>query len=118
MVIFDSCRIYCENRSMVTSEEEAVEREIRKVLRGRGQSLRGHRFILFGSRGRGTEDRRSDFDVGVDGEQPLDLKEFFELESLFEQMDTLYSVDWVDLNRASAKLLENARREGRVIYEA
>ncbi len=103
---------------MATSKEEAVEREILKLLRERGGSLSGHRFILFGSRGRGTEDRLSDFDIGVDGDRPLDLKEFFELESLFDQMGTLYSVDWVDLNRASAKLRENARREGRVIYEA
>lgn len=98
--------------------EQSVEREIRGILEARREFLHGHRVILFGSRARGSADRLSDFDIGVDGAEPLDLQTFYEIEATLDQMPTLYRVDWVDLNRASAKLRENARREGRVLYEA
>ncbi len=60
----------------------------------------------------------SDFDLGVDGDEPLDLTAFFKVEAGLEEMPTLYKVDWVDLHRAPRALREQARQEGRVIYEA
>jgi len=48
----------------------------------------------------------------------LDLAVFFEIEDSLQQIPTLYQFDLVDLNRASPRLRENARREGRLLYEA
>lgn len=103
---------------MVNASEKTVEKEILKSLEAHRKELRGHQVILFGSRARGSSGRLSDFDIGVDGPEPLDLPTFFAIEDSFHQMPTLYQVDWVDLNRASPRLRESARREGRVIYEA
>jgi len=48
----------------------------------------------------------------------LDLAVLSEIKDSLEQIPTLYQFDLVDLNRVSPKLRENARREGRLIYEA
>lgn len=101
-----------------TKDERVAEKEILKVLEACRKELRGHRILLFGSRARGTGSRLSDFDLGVDGETPLDLPTFYKLDSWFDEMPTLYKVDWVDLNRAPPALREQARREGRLFYEA
>ena len=98
--------------------EKSVENEIREILQSHGELLRGHRVFLFGSRAGDSAGRFSDFDVGVDGSKPLDLQAFYTIEDAFDRMPTLYKVDWVDLNRASPKVRENALREGRTIYES
>jgi len=77
-----------------------------------------HRVLLFGSRARGNATQRSDFDIGVDGDQPLPIDTFYELEDALESLPTLYSFDWVDLARANSRFREEALNSARVIYEA
>jgi len=102
---------------MQVCDETALEQEIRAVLAKHRCGLRGHRVLLFGSRARGESHRRSDFDLGVDGDDSLGLSTFFEVQADLEQIPTLYRIDWVDLNRAPGKLREQARLQGRTIYE-
>ena len=42
--------------------------------------LKGYKVWIFGSRARGTEGPRSDYDIGFLGASPLDLALFFELQ--------------------------------------
>jgi len=102
---------------MLALSEKSVEREIQSILAQHRNGLRGHRVLLFGSRARGVANNLADFDIGVDGDKPLDLATFFEIEAGINQMPTLYRVDWVDLNRVSPKLRENALIDGRILYE-
>ncbi len=97
--------------------EETVRQGICGILAAESEALRGHRVLLFGSRARGSADERSDFDLAVDGGEPLDLKTFCRIEEALDALPTLYRVDWVDLNRASPKVRESARKEGKVLYE-
>jgi predicted nucleotidyltransferase len=78
--------------------------------------LRGYRVLLFGSRASGNARERSDFDVGVIGEQPLPFKTFYKLEDLFEQIETLYRIDWVDLNCTSPEFRREALKKTEVLY--
>jgi len=103
---------------METAHERAAHAEILKSLQAHRRKLRGHRVYLFGSRARGEADRFSDFDIGIDGPEPLDLSAFFDIEDSLDRIPTLYQFDLVDLNRASPKLRDNARCEGRLLYEA
>lgn len=80
--------------------------------------LKGYKVWIFGSRARGTEGPRSDYDIGVLGAAPLDLALFFELQDALDALPTLYSIDWVDLNRASKSLRDQALKEGRILYAA
>lgn len=102
---------------MVLITEQSLESEIHEVLQNRWAALRGYKIILFGSRARGNADSTSDFDVGVLGEQPLDLKAFYEIADALEALPTLYRIDWVDLNRSSDKLRRQALHDGKVLYE-
>ena len=88
---------------------EAVrEAEVRQMLIDTlrdAASRMGHRKVfLFGSRALGKAKDRSDFDLGVMGDEPMPLEDFYAVEDLFEALPTLYRVDWVDLARVEAIL--------------
>jgi predicted nucleotidyltransferase len=97
--------------------DEAVEKEISRVFAANHKALKGHRVLLFGSRATGTAGARSDFDLAVDGSKPLDLETFFGIKDALDQIPTLYAIDWMDLNRVSQKVSNNARLNGRILYE-
>lgn len=90
--------------------------EIRKICALMAADLRGYRVVLFGSRAAGAARERSDFDVGVLGETPLPLAIFYKMEDLFEEIETLYKIDWVDLNRASSEFRREALTKTEALY--
>jgi predicted nucleotidyltransferase len=59
----------------LTPFDLAREREIKamivNVLRANAARLEGRKVVLFGSRARGEARPRSDFDLGVMGDQPM-----------------------------------------------
>lgn len=91
------------------------EREIRnmitEVMKRNASLLHGHRVFLFGSRATGNAGRHSDFDVGVLGNEPLPLNDFFVIEDQLDDLPTLYKIDWVDFNRASPRFRERAMQQ-------
>ena len=94
----------------------SIKEEIRKVCAGMALDLRGYRIVLFGSRAAGDARDRSDFDVGVLGDAPLPLKTFYEMEDLFDGIETLYRIDWVDLNRVSPEFRREALKKTETLY--
>ena len=96
---------------------EEVESEIRRILAREAGALSGHRVLLFGSRATGTARPESDFDLGVLGDQPLNLGAFDHIAEKLEEIPTLYRFDWIDLNRADSRLRQSAESHGRVLYE-
>lgn len=97
------------------------EAEIMKMLvdlfASKSADLVKHRVLLFGSRAQGTAKQRSDFDLAVDGDEPLPLGKFYELEDALEALPTLYSFDWVDLASANSRFRDEAIKSAQVIYE-
>jgi predicted nucleotidyltransferase len=99
------------------NREEHVKLMISDVMRHFAPQLRGHKVVLFGSRAGGKARQRSDFDVGVIGDEPLPIKVFYEIDDMLENLPTLYRIDGVDLNRAAPSLRERALAKTEVIYE-
>ncbi len=89
---------------------------IRQCLEKAGSELQGRQVVLFGSRAVGRAGARSDFDIGVTGEKPLPLDIFYRIEEDLENLPTLFSIDWVDLNRVSPEFRARALLESIVIY--
>lgn len=100
-----------------TDREQRIKTMIAEVMRQSASLLRGHKVVLFGSRAGGRARPRSDFDIGVIGDQPLPIKDFYEIEDMLENLPTLYKIDWVDLNKAAPSLREKALSISEVIYE-
>lgn len=100
-----------------SGREEQIKGMIANVMRKFSLQLRGHRVVLFGSRASGKAKQRSDFDVGVIGDEPLPLRVFYEIDGMLEDLPTLYRIDWVDLNNAAPSLRERALETAEVIYE-
>ena len=104
---------------MKTSSEREAEimQMLKNLFASRQADLADHRVLLFGSRARGNAKPRSDFDLAVDGDEPLPLKSFFEIAEDLENLPTLYSFDWVDLTKVNNRFREEALKSARVIYE-
>jgi predicted nucleotidyltransferase len=99
------------------SREEQILKWISEGLARYSVELKGYRICLFGSRAKRTQRDRSDFDVGIYGAQPISLRTFFAIGDFLESLPTLYRIDWVDLNRASAAVRDDALKNALVIYE-
>lgn len=100
----------------LVNRAKKVKEMIRQVMDSFGPSLEGHRVFLFGSRAGGNARDRSDFDVGVLGDDSLSTKVFFSIAEALDNLPTLYCIDWVDLNRASPVFLKEALKNAEVIY--
>lgn len=98
------------------SREDQILTWITEGLQQFGSELSGYRVVLFGSRARGAQRERSDFDVGIIGESAIPLKTFYRISDFLDQLPTLYRIDWVDLNRASEALRRNALQNAEVLY--
>lgn len=104
-----------------TQGKDTREQEIRAMLvetmRANSDRLGGRQVVLFGSRAQGKAKPRSDFDLGVVGDTPLPLADFFAIEDMLDELPTLYRIDWVDFARVSDRFRTQALQNVEVIYE-
>ena len=98
------------------NREDQILSWITEGLQRFADELQGYRIVLFGSRATGRQRDRSDFDLGIYGETPIPLKTFYKISDVLDRLPTLYRIDWVDLNRATDDLRENALKQVKVIY--
>lgn len=80
------------------------------ALAGPLKRYRPLRVFLFGSRAKGTADRRSDFDIGVDAGRPLSARDLIELRETFDAAPLLARVDVVDFASVDDNFREHALR--------
>lgn len=90
---------------------------IEQALRRLAPRLTKHRVVLFGSRASGAARQRSDFDLGIDGDAPLPLEDFYAVEDALDELPTLYKIDLVDFRRASPEFSARAKKHYRILYE-
>lgn len=88
-----------------------------ETMRTNMNRLGGYKVVLFGSRAQGKAKSHSDFDLGVVGDTPLPLVDFFAIEDMLEELPTLYRIDWVDFARVSERFQTHALQKVEVIYE-
>jgi len=98
------------------NREAEIKTLIADVMRRNADLLLGHRVFVFGSRATGDARPHSDFDIGVMGDEPLPLKDFYTIEDHLDDLPTLYKIDWVDFNRASPRFRERATQQMEVIH--
>jgi len=97
--------------------DQEIRAMIVETMRANTQRLGGHKVVLFGSRAQGNARSRSDFDLGVVGDTPLPLVDFFAIEDMLDELPTLYRIDWVDFARVSERFRTQALQKTEVIYE-
>ena len=99
------------------SRERQIRAMIVDVMRANAERLRGHKVVLFGSRASGTAKPRSDFDVGVVGDTPLPLEDFYAIEDMLDELPTLYRIDWVDFATVNERFRAQALDGAEVLHE-
>ena len=101
----------------MNSREKEILEAIRTVCKKHANRLLGRIVYLIGSRARGNENRTSDFDIAVKGEQPMPLKDFYAIEDDFDNMRTLYQIDWLDLCKTDHQFSVEALKSAQIIYD-
>ncbi|MHB9097555.1 MAG: nucleotidyltransferase family protein [Syntrophales bacterium] len=101
---------------MTKDVEKSIKQGLRSACDRMRDDLRGYRVVLFGSRAAGSDRERSDFDVGILGSAPLPLKTFYQLENLFDEIETLHRIDLVDLNRVSSEFRREALKKTEALH--
>jgi predicted nucleotidyltransferase len=99
------------------NREQVIKLEIQEQLQKIGGDLEGYKVVLFGSRASGRARSRSDFDVGIIGDRPIPLATFYRIDDILAAIDTLYTIDWVDLNRVTPAFRREALRTTETLYE-
>lgn len=99
-----------------TDREAEIRNMIIQVMRAAALHLGNHKVVLFGSRATGRAKPRSDFDIGVIGDEPLPVEDFYAIEDQLDALPTLYRIDWVDLNRVGEHFHVSALRVAEVIH--
>ncbi len=91
---------------------EKILYEIKNI----GERMSLDKIIVFGSRARGDNDKRSDIDLAV---RARDSREYYAIKDALEEIDTLLMFDLVNLNSdmISADLIDEIEKDGVVIYE-
>lgn len=86
------------------------------VVEAAKERIRPTKVILYGSRARGDEDERSDYDIAFVGADPERWAEF----ALYidENAPTLLEIDLVQYEKASGNLQKSIDEEGVVLHES
>ena len=90
------------------TREDTIKQLIKQEILKVSSELRGYRVFLFGSRAIGNARERSDFDIGIIGDEPISLQTFYKIDDLLDSIETLYKIDFVDFNRAASSLKTEA----------
>lgn len=94
-------------------QKEIDTKKVRELAQKYGLSL----VVLFGSRATGKTHKRSDTDVAVRGERPIDLSELCALSVELPEAVRSPRVDVVDMRTAPPLLMREIARDGIVLYE-
>ncbi len=95
----------------------ALLKALEKALDGPLAGYRPLNVFLFGSRAKGTADRRSDFDIGVDAGRPLAARDMTELRETFDDAPLLARVDVVDFARVDEGFRKHALSSTVVLHD-
>ena len=99
------------------TREDTIKKLIQQEIMKVSSELRGYRIVLFGSRAAGNARERSDFDIGIIGDEPVSLQTFYRIDDLLENIETLYKIDFVDLNRAVPSLKTEALKAMEPLFD-
>jgi len=91
--------------------KEAEEEIKRIVLKHLGH---GFKVFLFGSRAFGEAGKWSDFDVGIEGARPVELKVLGLINEELENSQIPYKIDVVDFSRVSKAFKKSALKDVKV----
>ncbi|MDX1655576.1 MAG: nucleotidyltransferase domain-containing protein [Candidatus Competibacteraceae bacterium] len=78
---------------------------------------RHYRLYLYGSRVQGRATPRSDFDLGLLAEEPLNMALLEQLREDLEALPILQKMELTDLNRASPDFVKRALKTSEVLDE-
>ncbi|MDP2950950.1 MAG: nucleotidyltransferase domain-containing protein [bacterium] len=82
------------------------------VIIGKHLDLKEYKVFFFGSRVLGKGDDRSDIDIGIEGKGLVPAKAMRAIqEALFNEIKTLYKIDFVDFTDTNEKFKQVAKEK-------
>ena len=87
--------------------QKDLERKLVEIV-GKYLDLTKYKVFFFGSRVTGKGSEHSDIDIGIEGPEPVSWQVMSEIENEIDNLDLLYSVDFVDFSAVSDSFKEVA----------
>lgn len=97
---------------MIRTEKEILPLIIKILI----HFLEPEKIILFGSRGKGTNDRFADFDIAISGSKP-ESQVLIKIKEELEEKLGLFSFDLKFLDSVDREFKDIILKTGKVIYE-
>ena len=90
---------------------EKLKKEVLNII-DKHLDLSKYKVFFFGSRVQGKGDDRSDIDIGIEGKDTLPAEAMGAIrEALFNEIETLYKIDFVDFADADEKFKQVAKEK-------
>ena len=89
--------------------EEDVLKLIKQVL-SKYLDLKKYKVFLFGSRATGSATKRSDFDIGIIGEESIPAKTFIEIQEELDNLPIFQEIELVDFSKVPDRFKSIALR--------
>jgi uncharacterized protein len=93
-----------------------VDFVLEKIIQIAANNPKVKKIVLFGSRARGDQNERSDYDLAFFSEIELDLSPLFS--EITDHNPSLKKLDLLHFEKARPELKTKILQEGKVIYEA
>lgn len=77
-----------------------LQKQVLEII-GRYLNFADYKIFFFGSRVLGTNSERSDIDIGIQGDQPIDSRILGKIQEDIAALPILYKIDLVDFQRAA-----------------
>ena len=90
--------------------ENKLKNDIKKVIR-KYLSFENFQIFVFGSRVKGRSHPKSDIDIGILGDQPVDLKTMSKINEEIAELPILYKIEVVDFQTVGKEFRENALKK-------
>ncbi|MFH1175247.1 MAG: nucleotidyltransferase domain-containing protein [bacterium] len=94
--------------------EEKLKKQILEIA-SKHLDLSQYKVFFFGSRVFGGGSDRSDIDLGIEGKNPVPIREFENIKEEIEEIPILYKVELVDFKKVSPEFYNFAKKSIEII---
>ena len=98
------------DKQQATRTQPEILEEIKKIL-WRHLDRKKYRAFVYGSRAVGDSFKWSDVDVGIEGDKPIPMTEWTDIEDDLEQSNIPFMVEVVDFKRVDKDFYKRAKQK-------
>ena len=94
--------------------KEKLKKEILEII-SKYLDIKDYKIFFFGSRVKGDASKRSDIDIGIEGQNPISFEIMADIKNDISNLSTLYKIDIVDFQSVDKDFYKIAKQNFELI---